>query len=342
MSTASAIRKPEPPKARIRPLVAADLEPVVELDAATSGRSRRGYMQKRLAAALRDPSAHIQCAIETDAGFAGFILARVREGEFGRDAPTVAFEAIGISPKYRRLGLGRVLMAGLEDVAKRKGISSIHTDASWKAHELLRFLDHCGFALAPRTVLSRPVDSSLPALRLAASDGEELAVERPAEIDYGAPTDPDYAPLAHDRVPVRSIRKDDLGAIVRIDRKAMGHERSAYLAKKLDEALFDSAVTISLVAEADNTQAGFVVARMDFGEFGHTEPVAILDTIGVDPDFAGRGVGTALISQLLVNAAALRVERVETEVARENYNLLLFLYRLGFEPSDRLVFVKTV
>jgi len=340
---ATSARKAEPPRTSVRSLTAADLEAVIALDAAIFRRSRRGYMQKRLEAALRDPSAHIQCAVDCDGAFAGFILARVREGEFGREAPAAAFEAIGVSPSVQRRGLGHMLMRGLEDIARRKGLASIQTDTSWRTHELLRFLDACGFQLASRQVLSRRSDLPIPLSSGAtAGPSEPVAVERPAEVDYGQPTEPDYAPLAHDRVPVRSIRRSDLDAVIRIDRKAMGHDRKAYFRKKFDEALLESAIAVSLVAEQDGTQAGFVMARADFGEFGHTEPVAVLDTIGVDPDFGGRGVGTALISQLLANVSGLRIERVETEVAREEFALLRFLYRLGFEPSDRLVFAKAI
>jgi ribosomal protein S18 acetylase RimI-like enzyme len=343
---ASPARKAGPPKTNVRPLTAADLEAVIALDAAIFRRSRRGYMQKRLEAALRDPSAHIQCAVDCDGAFAGFILARVREGEFGREAPAAAFEAIGVSPSIQRRGLGHMLMRGLEDIARRKGLASIQTDASWRTHELLRFLDDCGFDLAPRQVLSRRSDLPIPLAAKSvpgqAEPSEPILVERAAEVDYGQPTEPDYAPLAHDRVPVRSIRRDDLPAVTRIDRKAMGHDRTAYFRKKFDEALLESAVSVSLVAEQDGTQAGFVMARVDFGEFGHTEPVAVLDTIGVDPEFGGRGIGSALISQLLANVSGLRIERVETEVAREDFALLRFLYRLGFEPSDRLIFAKPI
>ncbi|MGC2519091.1 MAG: GNAT family N-acetyltransferase, partial [Burkholderiales bacterium] len=70
------------------------------------------------------------------------------------------------------------------------------------------------------------------------------------------------------------------------------------------------------------------------------EPVAVIDTIGVDPGFAGTGIGTALLSQLFVNLEALHVERVETVIARENFDLLGFFYRAGFGPSQRLAFVK--
>jgi ribosomal protein S18 acetylase RimI-like enzyme len=70
--------------------------------------------------------------------------------------------------------------------------------------------------------------------------------------------------------------------------------------------------------------------------------VAVLDTIGVDPNYAHRGVGHALLSQLFVNLAALRVERVETMVTRENFELLGFFYDAGFGQSQRLSFDKRV
>ena len=82
------------------------------------------------------------------------------------------------------------------------------------------------------------------------------------------------------------------------------------------------------------------MASADYGDFGRTEPVAIIDTIGVDPGFAHRGVGHALLSQLFINLGALRIERVETVLTKENLDLLAFFYRAGFGPSDRLAFVK--
>jgi ribosomal protein S18 acetylase RimI-like enzyme len=165
-----------------------------------------------------------------------------------------------------------------------------------------------------------------------------VAIDAAAEVDFSLPAAPDFEPLARDRVPVRSLKADDLGAIARIDRKITGRDRSAYLARKLDEALYDSAVRVSLVAELDGRPVGFVMARVDFGEFGRAEPVAVLDTIGVDPDYARRAVGGALLQQLLANLAGLRIERIETEVAHDNLGLLGFLYAQGFAPSQRLAF----
>ena len=70
--------------------------------------------------------------------------------------------------------------------------------------------------------------------------------------------------------------------------------------------------------------------------------MAVLDTIGVDPDFKGRGIGHALVSQLFANLSALRVERVETIVSKADFALLGFLYDIGFGASQRLAFLKPV
>jgi ribosomal protein S18 acetylase RimI-like enzyme len=84
------------------------------------------------------------------------------------------------------------------------------------------------------------------------------------------------------------------------------------------------------------------MARADFGDYGRVEPVSVLDTIGVDPDYGHRGVGHALLSQLFANLRALGVERIETSVARENFGLLGFFYDLSFEQSQRLSFDKKI
>ena len=166
--------------------------------------------------------------------------------------------------------------------------------------------------------------------------------EGPEEIDYGRPAGDDFASLARDRVPVRSMTPDDLAAIVRIDNRITGRSREGYYRRKLVEAMGELAVRVSLVAELDRQVAGVIMARVDFGEFGHTEPEAVIDTIGVDPGYGHRGVAQALISQLMANLAALKVERVRTEVDWNHFALLGFLERLGFRPHRRLALRRVV
>ncbi len=163
-----------------------------------------------------------------------------------------------------------------------------------------------------------------------------------AEIDYSSPSGDDFEALSHDRVPIRSMTRDDLAAILRIDRHITGRDRAAYFKRKLAEALEESGIRVSLVAELDGDVAGFIMARVDLGEFGSLEPEAVIDTIGVDWRCAHKGVGSALVSQLLTNLRGLRVERVRTEVDWNRFGLLSFLDRMGFRPHRRLALRRRV
>ncbi len=145
----------------LRPLVEADLQAVVALEKETVGRSRRGYFEKRLAAAIRNPESHIQCAVAgADGALAGYVLARVLAGEFGRESQTCVLEAIGVATQQRYGGVGHLLMEGVEEVMRHKGITTFQTQAEWTNHDVLRFLDSAGFSLAPRQVIEVPVSAA--------------------------------------------------------------------------------------------------------------------------------------------------------------------------------------
>jgi GNAT superfamily N-acetyltransferase len=325
---------------KLRRLARGDLGAVVEIDAANIGRSRRAYMERRLEAALREPALHLQFAAERAGDLAGYLLARKLEGEFGRAEPALRLEIIGVAPGEQGHGIGSRLLGHLESETRRLGIRELHTQAPWRDHRMLRFFDHAGFDLARNHV----IDCAVHRGRIA-EDERAVAPEHrrtTAELDYGAPPENDFEALARDRCDIRSLAPGNLAGIVRIDRRIVGRDRSAYIARLVDEALRDSAIRVSLAAHRDGTVAGFVMAKMDFGDFGRAEPVAVIDTIGVDPDFAGAGIGTALLSQLFVNLEALHVERVETLVAWGNFALLRFFHAAGFGPSPRLAFVKRI
>jgi ribosomal protein S18 acetylase RimI-like enzyme len=134
----------------------------------------------------------------------------------------------------------------------------------------------------------------------------------------------------------------DLAALVEIDRRITGHERVGYFERKLTDALTESDVRVSLVAELDGVPVGFIMARVDLGEFGRVDTTAVLDTIGVHPEYQKRGVGQALISQLLMNLGTLRVENVRTEVDWNDRALLAYLEGCGFRPSQQLCFDRSL
>jgi ribosomal protein S18 acetylase RimI-like enzyme len=327
---------------KIRPLSVADLELVVEIDAVGFGRPRRQYFERRLAAALREPALHVQIGIEDRGTLAGFVLGRKLEGEFGRLEPALRLEVIGVDSSERAHGIGTTLLEALEAEAMKRGIRELRTQAPWRDHVMLRFLDHHGFSLGKNQVIDCAVEAGAfgPSAEKAFAAPERA--NHASELDYSAPQANDYEQMGRDVADVRTLARGDLADMARIDRKLVGRDRSSYLAHQFDEALLDSAIRISLTARAEGSVAGFLMANVDRGDFGRTAPVAVIDTIGVDPDYAGRGLGRAMLSQLMLNLAALRVERVETVVSRSNFDVLSFFYKAGFEPSERLAFVKTL
>lgn len=160
--------------------------------------------------------------------------------------------------------------------------------------------------------------------------------------DYSDPSGDEAGALSRDAVHIRSMTEADLNAIIRIDRKHTGRDRSAYFEDKLAEILRDGGVRVSLVSESDGLVTGFVMARVDYGEFGRTDPVAVMDTIGVNPDFARQGIANALMSQLMLNLSGLQISKVRTSVDWGDFGLAHFLNSSGFRPAQQLSLVLPI
>jgi predicted N-acetyltransferase YhbS len=325
----------------IRPLTRADLPAVVAIDTAIEGRSRRTYIERRLAAALREPTLHVQFGACDEAGqLAGYLLARVLQGEFGRSESALRLEVVGVRDDGRRHGAGTCLLEALWPWAVRRGIGTLRTSAYWGNAQMLGWLAAMGFRLAPEIVLALHVAqgprADEPAVTLASGD---LAGH---EANFGAPEANDHERMARDQVEFRPMALGDLPQIVRIDRAVTGRNRAAYIEARLAEAMEDSAVRVSLAGRLDGAIVCFAMARVDLGDFGRTQPVAVLDTLGVDPAYARRGLGRSLVGRLCADVAQLQARRIETQVRVADVGLLGFFQRVGFAPSQRLALVREV
>ncbi len=318
----------------IRPLMQSDFPRVVDIDARVVGRNRPGFFEKRLKAALAEPKQFIYIGCELNGELAGFLMARLLEGEYGIKEPVAVLDVIGVDPELQGNSIGRSLMKEFDAILEHKQIKETQSQADWRNQDILRFFSSIGFKLAPSHILEREV-SYMPTNGI---DEPDSYIADEAETDFSDPAGDQVGALARDQVLCRSLQQDDLDAIIRIDKNFSGFERRTYYESKVKEVLGESGIRVSLVAELKGMVVGFIMARVDYGEFDRTEPIAELDTLGVDPGYAHRQVGTALLAQLLGNLATLRLENIRTEVSADQFELTSFLMLNGFQTAQRLSF----
>ena len=137
-------------------------------------------------------------------------------------------------------------------------------------------------------------------------------------------------------VSVRRLRPDDLEPVIRLDAKVTGRRRTEYFKLKLEMAMNETGVEVSLAAEIDGMFVGFLIARVYYGEFGIADPAAVLEVLGVNPDFRGRGVAHQMLRQLTTNLLGLGVKRISTEVSWDDVGMIAFCGHEGFRPAPRL------
>ncbi len=323
---------------KIRSLIPDDLDRVSEIESRIAGRPRKGFFEKRLAIAKATPDSFITCAAMDGKNLVGYGFARIQEGEFGATGPVSVLDIIGVDPDVQKKGIGKAVLSGIEQRMKKKKISPLKTQAVWTDQRMISFFSSTGFKLASSRILERdtsPLSEDVAEVASVKRDGVWRVHSSDGRENFDS--------LARDRVLVRSLKKEDLVAVVRIDGKLTGRYRTAYYETKFREMLVESGIRVSLVAEDDDGMViGFIMARVDYGEFGKADQAAVIDTIGVHPAYKGFKIGHALLSQLLVNLSTLRVESLRTKVLLDHFGLQRFLHARGFQPSQRLVLTKTI
>lgn len=143
--------------------------------------------------------------------------------------------------------------------------------------------------------------------------------------------------VEQDRVIIRTLTREDTPRLVRMDQEISGRSRQTWYERKVEQAMRDTDIVISLGAEIEGSLVGALMGSVRFGEFGIPEPVAVLDTILVDRRFRGKNIGLKMMDQLLKNLRGLRVSRLRTEVGWDELELIGFFKSVGFKPASRLV-----
>ena len=150
---------------------------------------------------------------------------------------------------------------------------------------------------------------------------------------------------------IRSSTSSDLAAIVRIERAnpAAAHWSESEYSKLWTKSDRD---WVGFVAESAGEIIGFAIARETLRE-ADAPPEWELENMAVAPEFHGRGVGTALLRELLVGVAPLQTScKMMLEVRESNIGARRLYENQGFEqvgrrknyygnpPEDALLFEK--
>src|SRR6516165_3164754 len=142
---------------KARALSENDVERVIAIDRAHSGHARRRFFERRFAAAKARPDDYIQVGAIWGGSLRGFAIARVLRGEFGHELPVAVLDAIGVETQSQELGIGEALMKELRDAMRRSGVRSLHSQADWTNHDLLRCFEGSGCGRSPPVTWPRAV-----------------------------------------------------------------------------------------------------------------------------------------------------------------------------------------
>jgi ribosomal protein S18 acetylase RimI-like enzyme len=159
-------------------------------------------------------------------------------------------------------------------------------------------------------------------------------------------------PLAMPRkVKIRVLNENDLDAVVEIDKRILGKERRAFWKRKI--AYAGIYPRPALVAEFEGNVVGFILGYVSGWEFGVPDTIGWIDTLGVNPAFQRRGIGTALFHELIqIFKRSGREETIETKETEKqkvegvnvvytltnwtDWDLLQFYHAVGFKKGEML------
>jgi ribosomal protein S18 acetylase RimI-like enzyme len=146
----------------VRTMHSKDLEAVVAIDQAATGRRRTEYFSRMLERALGAGGVQISLVAEAAGTVIGYVVGTVFYGEFGIAEPVATIDAIGVASQSRRQDVGGALMRQLKTNLGALGVSGLRSEVSWDNFDLLAFFRKQGFAPARRLCLERPLDPTAP------------------------------------------------------------------------------------------------------------------------------------------------------------------------------------
>jgi GNAT superfamily N-acetyltransferase len=130
--------------------------------------------------------------------------------------------------------------------------------------------------------------------------------------------------------------------VIAIDSAHTGHSRRRFFEKRFAAAVARPQDFATIGIDRNGALRGFAIARIQRGEFGREQAVAVLDAVGVEPHARERGVGRALIDGLIAALDRMGVGSLTSQAAWNNHELLRFFAASGFALAPRLVLERSL
>jgi ribosomal protein S18 acetylase RimI-like enzyme len=146
----------------VRAMRTADLNTVVAIDAAASGRRRPRYFELMLQRAITQAALQISLVAEVDSRVVGFVIGSLYYGEYGVAEPSASIDAISVDPGVQGKTVGKALMRQLRLNLGALRIATLRTEVSWDHFGLLGFFKSQGFKPSSRICLECTLDPTRP------------------------------------------------------------------------------------------------------------------------------------------------------------------------------------
>jgi ribosomal protein S18 acetylase RimI-like enzyme len=139
-----------------------DLNVIVAIDAAASGRRRPRYFELMLQRSITQAGLQISLVAEVDNRVVGFVIGSLYYGEYGVAEPSASIDAISVDARVRGRNVGKALMRQLRLNLGALRITTLRTEVSWDHFGLLGFFRSQGFKPSTRICLECALDPTRP------------------------------------------------------------------------------------------------------------------------------------------------------------------------------------
>lgn len=136
-------------------------------------------------------------------------------------------------------------------------------------------------------------------------------------------------------VKIRAVHDQDVESIIALDQKILGEFRPDYWEKKMSFYKGHSSIT-PLIAEIEKKVVGFVMGDTIGWEFGIPNNTGWIDILGVDPDFQRKGIGKALMDEMIANLKKVGVDTIYVLVNWKDWDMLKLLDKVGFVRGNMI------